>query len=216
MTDCHPFTTLLPAQYLTLYRRAIRMTSNVHRAEDLIQATLMKAWIHRDKFELDSNLRAWLFTIMRNTFLSELRKYRLEVEDNEDSLSLFVEEEARQDHALALKELIAAVADLPAVQRRPLLMMGYYGFSQLETADACGCTVGTVKSRVSRARATLCRILAPDDPEIFRNKASSKDRFRSVGALKVVALDGSRRALAYPSMQQSASHPAPDHKPARV
>ncbi|MFN7225201.1 MAG: sigma-70 family RNA polymerase sigma factor [Paracoccaceae bacterium] len=170
MTDCHPFTKLLPEQRPVLYRRAMRLTVNPHRAEDLVQATLLKAWIHRDRFELETNLRAWLFTIMRNTFLSELRKHRLEVEDSEDTLALTVAEEARQDHALALKELLVAVASLPDAQREPLLMMGYYGFSQLETADACGCTLGTVKSRVSRGRATLNRMLAHDEVE------ASKDR----------------------------------------
>jgi RNA polymerase sigma-70 factor, ECF subfamily len=163
MTDSHPFTKLLPLQSRILYRRALRLTVNPHRAEDLVQATLLKAWIHRDRFQLDTNLRAWLFTIMRNTFLSELRKYRLEVEDNDDALALTVAEEARQDHALALKELMTAISDLPAAQRQPLLMMGYYGFSQLETADACSCTLGTVKSRVSRGRATLSRLLAHDE-----------------------------------------------------
>ena len=162
MTDCHPFTKLLPDQHLALYRRALRLTANAHRAEDLVQATLLKAWIYRDRFEPDTNLRAWLFTILRNTFLSELRKYRLEVEDSADGMALTVAQEARQDHALALKELISAVATLPVAQRKPLMMMGYYGYSQLETADACGCTLGTVKSRVSRGRATLSRLLSHD------------------------------------------------------
>lgn len=165
MTDRHPFTKLLPAQNHVLYRRALRLTSNAHRAEDLMQATLLKAWIHRDRFELDTNLRAWLFTIMRNTFLSELRKYRLEVEDSGGALALTVAEEARQGHALALKELIAAVDELPVTQRKPLLMMGYYGFSQLETAEACGCTIGTVKSRVSRGRATLNQMFAEGEAD---------------------------------------------------
>lgn len=183
MTDCHPFTKLLPQQSLVLYRRALRLTVNPHRAEDLVQATLLKAWIHRDRFELDTNLRAWLFTIMRNTFLSELRKYRLEVEDSDDSMALTVAEEARQDHALALKELIAAVAELPVAQREPLLMMGYYGFSQLETADACGCTLGTVKSRVSRGRATLSRLLAHDAVDIPKDRpAAGADLFRATSA----------------------------------
>ncbi|MFN7051902.1 MAG: sigma-70 family RNA polymerase sigma factor [Gemmobacter sp.] len=176
-----------------LYRRALRLTGNPHRAEDLVQATLLKAWIHRDRFELETNLRAWLFTIMRNTFLSELRKYRLEVEDDEESLALTVAEEARQDHALALKELIAAVAELPVAQRKPLLMMGYYGFSQLETADACGLTLGTVKSRVSRGRATLCRVLAHDVVDVAGDKAPLA-RFRPSSTPRAVARTASTLA----------------------
>ena len=164
MTNSHPFNQLLPAQALILYRRALRLTANTHRAEDLVQATLLKAWLARDSYIADTNLRAWLFTIMRNTFLSELSKYRLEVEDSDGAMALTLSVEANQDHTLALKELIAAVAHLPVAQRRPLLMMGYYGFSQIEVADACGCTVGTVKSRVSRGRAALLRLLE-QDPE---------------------------------------------------
>ena len=172
MTDCHPFNRLLPEQAMTLYRRALRLTANPHRAEDLVQATLLKAWLNRESFVADTNLRAWLFTIMRNTFLSELRKYRLEVEDSDGAMALTLSEEANQDHALALKELIAAVAHLPIAQRRPLLMMGFYGYSQLEVADACGCTLGTVKSRVSRGRATLNRLLTHDHVDVSKASRS--------------------------------------------
>ena len=155
----HPFHTLLPHHAPVLRRRALTLTSNEHRAEDLVQTTLMKAWASRDSFCEGTNLRAWLFTILRNTFLSELRKYRLEVEDVDGVNASAMFEEPGQDHALALKELIAAIAQLPYVQRRPLVMMGAYGFSQLEAADACGCTIGTIKSRVSRGRATLDRFI---------------------------------------------------------
>jgi len=163
MTERHPFHTLLPQHALSLRCRALRLTANEHRAEDLVQATLLKAWASRDSFQPETNLRAWLFTILRNTFFSDLRKFRREVEDVDDAYAMALFEEPRQDHALALKELIAAIASLPHAQRRPLVLMGVYGFSQLEVADACGCTVGTVKSRVSRGRATLSRVMAPDE-----------------------------------------------------
>ena len=160
MTDRHPFNTLLPQHMAPLRRRALKLTGNEHRAEDLVQATLLKAWSCRDSYTPETNLRAWLFTILRNTFFSELRKYRREVEDINGILAANLSEEPRQDHAVALKELIAAIAVLPEPQRRPLVMMGAFGFSQLETAAACDCTVGTVKSRVSRGRSTLNRALA--------------------------------------------------------
>lgn len=182
MTDSHPFSKLLPEQSLILYRRALRLTVNAHRAEDLVQATLLKAWAHRDRFELETNLRAWLFTIMRNTFLSELRKYRLEVQDNEDELALTVAEEPSQDHVLALKELIAAMVNLPVAQREPLLMMGYYGYSQQETAAACGCTLGTVKSRVSRGRATLSRLLDHDHADFGKHRTAMTGRVGGAAA----------------------------------
>ena len=162
MTGHHPFHNLLPQHSLPLRRRALKLTRNAHRADDLVQATFLKAWVSRDSFNPDTNLRAWLFTILRNTFLSELRKYRREVEDVDGACARALSEEARQDHALSLNELISAIALLPDLQRQPLIMMGAYGFSQLEAANACGCTVGTIKSRVSRGRATLERIIAPD------------------------------------------------------
>ncbi len=120
-----------------------------------MQATLLKAWEKRDSYRSGSNLRAWLFTILRNTFLSELRKFRREVEDADGAKANALSEEPRQDHALELKEVISAIALLPYDQRRSLVLTGAYGYSQLEVADACGCPVGTVKSRVSRARAVL-------------------------------------------------------------
>jgi RNA polymerase sigma-70 factor (ECF subfamily) len=160
MLDRHSFHTLLPQHAPVLRRRALKLTSNEHRAEDLVQTTLMKAWVNRDVFHEGTNLRAWLFTILRNTFLSELRKYRREVEDVDGAHARSLSVEPGQDHALALNELIAAMAQLPHVQRQPLVMMGAYGFSQLEAADACGCTIGTIKSRVSRGRATLDRLVA--------------------------------------------------------
>lgn len=163
MSTQHPFHILLPQQAVPLRRRALKLTCNPARADDLVQATLLKAWSSRDGFSPETNLRAWLFTILRNTFFSEIRKYRLEVQDVDGAGALSLSEEPRQDHALALGELLAAIAVLPKGQRLPLVMMGAYGYSQQEVAEACGCTVGTVKSRVSRARSTLSRILDHDD-----------------------------------------------------
>lgn len=163
MTDRHPFHTLLPQQAPALRRRALKLTSNQHRAEDLVQDTLLKAWANRDSYRPDTHLRAWLFTILRNTFYSDLRKFRREVEDVDGARALALSENPRQEDALALRELLSAIARLPDAQRRPLVLMGAYGYSQLETADACGCTVGTIKSRVSRCRATLSRIVANDE-----------------------------------------------------
>lgn len=158
MTERHSFHDLLPQQAVSLRRRALKLTYNEHRAEDLVQDTLLKAWASRDSYRPETNLRAWLFTILRNTFISGLRKYRREVEDVDGARARAHSVEPRQDHALALKELISSIDLLPHAQRRPLVMIGAYGFSHLEAADACRCTVGTIKSRVSRGRATLNKI----------------------------------------------------------
>jgi RNA polymerase sigma-70 factor, ECF subfamily len=174
MPHHHPFHNLLPQHSLPLRRRALKLTGNAHRADDLVQTTFLKAWVSRDSFNPDTNLRAWLFTILRNTFLSELRKYRCEVEDVDGGYARALSEEARQDHVLSLNELLSAIARLPDLQRQPLMMMGAYGFSQRETADACGCNVGTIKSRVSRGRATLERIIAIDRVSVIRTPQAAK------------------------------------------
>jgi RNA polymerase sigma-70 factor (ECF subfamily) len=169
----HPFHILLPQQAPTLRRRALNLTGNEARADDLVQTTFLKAWASRDSYCSQTNLRAWLFTILRNTFFSDLRKRRREVEDIDGFLAASLSEEPRQDHALALEELIVAIGFLPEAQRKPLVMMGAFGFSQLETAKACDCTVGTIKSRVSRSRTTLARMIALED---FQQMTASQSR----------------------------------------
>jgi len=160
VTERHPFHLLLPQQAPVLRRRALKLTSNRHRADDLVQDTLLKAWASRDSYSPDTRLRAWLFTILRNTFYSDLRKRRREVEDADGALALSVVQEPCQEHKLALNELMAAMGQLAPSQREALVLMGAYGYSQLEAAKASGCSVGTIKSRVSRSRTVLTQLLA--------------------------------------------------------
>lgn len=160
MTELHAFHVLLPQQAPILRRRVLILTANEHRAEDLVQDTLLKAWAKRDSYRPDTKLRAWLFTILRNTFFSDLRKFRRECEDVDEIGARALFEEPCQDHALALKELILAIAKLPYAQRQPIVLMGAYGYSQIEAANACQCTVGTIKSRVSRGRNFLGQTVA--------------------------------------------------------
>ncbi|MCC5996226.1 MAG: sigma-70 family RNA polymerase sigma factor [Oceanicaulis sp.] len=172
----HPFNSLLAPHGAALRRFALKLTGNEHRAEDLVQETFLKAWAHRDKFLLGTELQGWLFTILRNTFYSELRKYRREVEDAGGKLAEQLFLNATQEHAFELKELLAAIAELPEIHRRPLILMGVYGFSQLEAADACGCTVGTIKSRVSRARTGLSHAFGREDERLPAGPASRPPR----------------------------------------
>ena len=162
MRELHPFHVLLPQQGQSLRRRALKLTGNEHQSEDLVQETLLKAWASRDGYRPETNLGAWLFTIMRNTFVSDWRKRRREVQDVDGEHARKLSQEPGQLHALALNELLAAIALLPEAQRRPLVLMGAYGLSLLEAAEACSCAVGTIKSRVSRGRATLAHVLAHD------------------------------------------------------
>lgn len=93
MIEGHPFQILLPQHTELLRRRALKLTGNAHRAEDLVQDTLLKAWAARDSFRPDSRLGSWLFTILRNTFFSDLRKSRREVEDIDDVRARALSEE---------------------------------------------------------------------------------------------------------------------------
>lgn len=176
MPEHHPFHELLPQQAQPLRRHALKLTANQHRAEDLVQVTLLKAWANRESYKPATNLRAWLFTIQRNTFFSDLRKHRREVEDVDGVRAQALFEEPNQVHVLALKEMITALAGLPYMQRQPIVLMGAFGYSQLEAAEACGCSVGTIKSRVSRGRATLNHTLAHD--EVAQSAAIPRDRLR--------------------------------------
>ncbi len=162
MTGRHPFHDQLIAETPALRVLARALTRNEHRAQDLVQDTLMKAWASRERFRPDTRLRAWLCTILRNTFYSDLRKRRREVEDVDEIYASRLSEGPGQEHAYALKEFVAALAELPVTQREALVLVGGAGFTNEEAAQVCGCAVGTVKSRVSRARAQLSQVLGID------------------------------------------------------
>lgn len=165
MLDVHPFHFLLPPQGAVLFRFALRLAADETRAEDLVQETFLKAWANRDTFTPGTELRGWLFTILRNTFYSSLRKHRREVQDVDGRLAALLFEEAAQEYSVDLNKLISVMARLPEIHRRPVVLMGAYGFSQQEAADACNCAVGTIKSRVSRGRSELGRAFGRDPLE---------------------------------------------------
>ena len=115
----------------------------------------MRAWIKADSFRRGTSLTAWLFTILRNLFYSEQRKRRREVEDAEGTLAGKLETRADQEDASTLKVVWEKIGRLPEGQRQALLLVGAEGRTYEEAATLLGCQVGTVKSRVSRARALL-------------------------------------------------------------
>ena len=164
MHDSQEFSTLLVDQMPALHRRAVSLARDKSRSEDLVQITVLKAWEHRARFEENTCLRAWLFTILRNAFITGIRSQRHEVPDTDNQFSGQVAVPPAQDDALALKQLLSLIQTLPDAQRTALLYMGADGFSQQEAAEACGCSVGTIKSRVSRARATLTVLLNEPEP----------------------------------------------------
>ncbi|MEM6438965.1 MAG: sigma-70 family RNA polymerase sigma factor [Pseudomonadota bacterium] len=135
------------------------LTRNAANADDLVQETLLKAWTNRARYEEGTNLRAWLFTILRNTFYSDFRKKRREVEDVDGVHAGRLAEAPTQDHALAVQDFQAALNRLPEDQREALVLIGAAGLSYEEAAEVLNTAVGTVKSRVSRARSALSETL---------------------------------------------------------
>lgn len=128
-------------------------------ADDLAQEAVAKAWASRTSFQMGTNMKAWTFMILRNQFYSEKRRSwrqsQLDQEAAERTLVAVDDPEA----PVALDELRLGLAMLPAEQREALILVGAGGFAYEEAADICGCAVGTVKSRVSRARRALQAIL---------------------------------------------------------
>ncbi len=139
------------------------LSHNRSDADDLVQETLIKAWTHRDKFEPGTNLRAWLFTILRNTYYTAVVKRRREVADEEGRHAAALSEAPSQEWSVAVHALRAALAKLPDEHREALVLVGAAGLSYEEAAEICGCALGTIKSRVNRARARLLKLMDADD-----------------------------------------------------
>jgi RNA polymerase sigma-70 factor, ECF subfamily len=146
---------------------AISMCGNVDRADDLVQEALLRAWANIDSFQPGTNMSAWLFTILRNVFRSEYRKRRREVEDADGSYAESLTSLPEQNSRLEMAEFRNALKLLPSEQREALILVGASGFSYEEAAQICGCVVGTVKSRVNRARSRLAEILSIDGASDF-------------------------------------------------
>ncbi len=145
----------------------ISLCGNVDRADDLVQETLLRALANIDSFQPGTNMSAWLFTILRNLFRSEYRKRRREVEDADGSYAETLKSQPEQTSKVEFEEFRAALSKLPDDQREALILVGASGFSYEEAAEICGCAVGTIKSRVNRARTRLSNLLSIDNVEDF-------------------------------------------------
>ncbi len=155
----------LPSHLPALRAFAISLTRNSSAADDLVQDTIVKAWSNFDKFEPGSNLRAWLFTILRNTFFSGKRKTKREVPDTDGVHTASLYEKPAHDGRLAFADFRNAFDKLTPEQREVLILVGAEGFSYEEAAEMTGVAVGTVKSRANRARAKLCDLLGLKEGE---------------------------------------------------
>lgn len=138
---------------------AVSLIGQSDKADDLMQEAIMKAWANRDSFSLGTNMKAWLFTILRNEFYSQMRKRGREIQDSEGFHTERLAVHPAQYGAMDLQDFRKALDQLPADQREAIILIGASGFSYEEAADICGCAVGTIKSRVSRARVRLQELL---------------------------------------------------------
>lgn len=135
------------------------LTRNAEDADDLVQETLTKAINKSHLFTMGTNLRAWLFTIMRNTHNSNRVKRAREMPGTEDCVSGTLVTQPTQEWSLRGRELMAAVNSLPQHYRETLVLVVMLGESYEDSARICQCKVGTVKSRVARARSMVIDIL---------------------------------------------------------
>jgi RNA polymerase sigma-70 factor, ECF subfamily len=142
---------------------AIALTNDVSRADDLVQETILRAWQNHERFEPGSNLSAWLFTILRNLFYSHLRRMKREVADSDGSYAAQLRTAPDQEASVIVKDMWRALGELPPDQREALLLVSAEGMSYDEAAHICGVAVGTIKSRVNRARRRLAELLEIED-----------------------------------------------------
>ena len=146
---------------------AISLCGNVDRADDLVQETLLRALANIASYPPGTNKSARLFTILRNQFRSEYRKRRREVEDSDGHYAETLKSQPEQYGQVEYREFREALNQLPQDQREALILVGASGFSYEEAANICGCAVGTIKSRVNRARTRLAELMHVNSAEDF-------------------------------------------------
>lgn len=157
------------------------LSNNATLADDLAQDTLLKAWKARDRFERGTNMKAWTFTILRNQFYSETRRSwrRQPLDPDVASQTLVANDKAGDD--LELLALRNGLAMLPEEQREALILVGAGGLSYEDASTVCGCAIGTVKSRVSRARKALAEILDHNEAGYSSDdKISASEAFEDI------------------------------------
>ncbi|HEY8188122.1 MAG TPA: sigma-70 family RNA polymerase sigma factor [Pyrinomonadaceae bacterium] len=152
-----------------LYGYAVTLTRDETEAEDLVQETYLRAVRAFGQLVPNSNLKGWLFVIMRNAWLNQLRHTRsgprfIELDDEQEDLARWPDQRARDPHVLYLRklerqEIRQAIESLPSVYREIVVLRDIEGFSYQEIATLLDCPAGTVMSRLGRAREKLRRLL---------------------------------------------------------
>ncbi|MBD3848379.1 sigma-70 family RNA polymerase sigma factor [Bosea sp. SSUT16] len=169
---------------------AMSLSRSADRSDDLVQETLMRAISKIHTFRPGTNLGAWLTTILRNCYLSDLRRRRHEVEDADGCYSESLRAAPEQEGLLEYKEFCAALREIPFDQREALMLVGAAGLSYEDTATLCRTTTGTIKSRINRARSRLAALLGIDNI----SEIGFDSRVRAVMAVHQAA--GATRRLA--------------------
>jgi len=169
-------TTIVP----TLRAFGRSLCSNKSWADDLVQETMLKAWCGRDKFQTGSNMKAWLLTILRNQYYSELRHRKFEVEDPNDEHAARISVPPEHEALAELEALMHGLKTLPNEQREALLLVCASGLSYKQAAVICRCAVGTIKSRIARARDHLVKVLDLDYLASYGNLLATKSRAQAV------------------------------------
>ncbi len=149
---------LIPA--LRAFARTFYRDPN--EADDLVQDTLMRALTAIHQFRPGTSMKSWLFTIMRNTFYTRIRIEKREAPGAADCVSTRPASDATQEWSARGREIAAAIQRLPEQQREVIMLIGVLGVSYEEAADICGCAMGTIKSRLHRARSRLLEELGEE------------------------------------------------------
>ena len=153
------FKALMTAAIPALRADARNLCRDEHAADDLVQDTMVKAWAARERFAEGTNFKAWTYTILRNQFLSQMRRKRFTGDYDEAVAELVLRAPADQDRRLHVEDVERAMARLPEAQRRALLLVGAEELTYEEVAAVTDVPLGTVKSRVARGRTALARLV---------------------------------------------------------
>lgn len=157
--------TLIPPLLPNLHAFARSLSGNSAAADDLVQEAVLKAWENQDQFQEGTNIRAWLFTILRNVYISQKRKKKYEIEDVDAVYAGKMSCAAPQESYLRMLELAQAWEHLPQDQQDTLRLIVLEGMPYEDAALVLGCEVGTTKSRINRARTTLASMLGEELPK---------------------------------------------------
>jgi len=160
---------------------AIGLCGQSAQAEDLVQEALMRAWANLSSFQPGTNMEAWLYTILRNEFYTYLRKHRHEIPDPEGAFAATLVSAPAQEARVDFQDLRVALGKLPPLLREAVLLVGASGLSYEHAAALCRCAVGTMKSRVHRARVRLMEMLSVEAPVQGR---SSRDPPADLGSVE--------------------------------